>query len=242
MFALQEKSHVIDELRKDILLPWQKHKVTSDRTVLEPLKSAFANAMFPLGAVHEFLCAEPEDEAPTSGFIAGILGELMQNGGAALWISRWRTIFPPTLKFFGINPDHVIFINLKSAKDIFWCMEEALKCERVTAVVGELSELSFTQSRRLQLAVEQSGVTGFIIRARPRNLNTTACVTRWKITSLPSELPDGVPGVGFPRWNVELLKVRNGKAGYWRMDWVGGHLRDVSQVGLKIQERRKKAG
>src|SRR6476620_9687162 len=143
--------------------------------------------------------------------------------------------FPPTLKSYGMNPDHVVFINLKNEKDIFWSLEEALKCERVTAVVVELSEHAFTESRRLQLFVEQSGVTGFIIRARPRNLNTTACVTRWKITSLPSELPDGVPGVGFPGWNVELLKVRNGKPGSWWMEWVG-QLRDISQVGLKVQE------
>jgi protein ImuA len=149
--------------------------------------------------------------------------------------------FSPSLKSFGINPDQVIFVNLKSEKNIFWCVEEALKCERVTAVVGELSELGFTESRRLQLAVEQSGVTGFILRVRPHNVSITACVTRWKITSLPSELPDGVPGVGFPRWNVELLKVRNGKPGSWWMEWVG-QLRDISQVGLKVQEQRMKVG
>ena len=63
-------------------------------------------------------------------------------------------------------------------------MEEALKCDGIAAVVGEIQELSFTVSRRLQLAVEQSRVTGFILRNNPRNLNTTACVTRWKITPL----------------------------------------------------------
>jgi hypothetical protein len=38
--------------------------------------------------------------------------------------------------------------------------------------------------------------------------------TRWKITALPSELPDRMTGVGFPGWNVELLKVRNDKHGH----------------------------
>ena len=101
-------------------------------------------------------------------------------------------------------------------------MEEALKCDGLSAVIGEMQELSFTASRRLQLAVEQSRVTGFILRHNPRNLNTTACVTRWKITSLPSELADDMPGVGFPRWNVELLKIRNGKPGAWQIEWTAG--------------------
>jgi protein ImuA len=64
-------------------------------------------------------------------------------------------------------------------------VEEALRCNRLAAVVAEIGELSFTASRRLQLAVEQSRVTGFILRLKPRNLTSTACVTRWRVTSLP---------------------------------------------------------
>ena len=30
---------------------------------------------------------------------------------------------------------------------------------------------------------------------------------------LRCELEDGMPGVGVPRWNVELLKISNGKPG-----------------------------
>jgi protein ImuA len=35
-------------------------------------------------------------------------------------------------------------------------------------------------------------------------------------------LEDGLPGVGFPRWQVELLKVRNGNPGCWQVEWVAG--------------------
>jgi protein ImuA len=75
-----------------------------------------------------------------------------------------KTIFPPGLKMFGIEPANIIFLELQKSKDILWVMEEALKCIGVAAVVGEISDLSFTLSRRLQLAVEQSGVMGFILR------------------------------------------------------------------------------
>jgi hypothetical protein len=40
---------------------------------------------------------------------------------------------------------------------------------------------------------------------------------------------------------LQLLKVRNGKPGSWRMEWVG-QLRDISRVAAPVQEQRKKAG
>ena len=121
-------------------------------------------------------------------------------------------------------------------------MEEALKCDSLSAVVGDMKELSFTNSRRLQLAVERSQVTGFILRNNPRNLNTTACVSRWKITPLPGESAEDLPGVGFPRWNVELLKVRNGKPGSWQIEFAGGRFRLISKIAAIALEQQKKTG
>jgi protein ImuA len=171
-----------------------------------------------------------EDEAATNGFVAGILAALMHNSGALIWVSASRTIFPPALKAFGLAPEKIIFIDLPKEKEILWVMEEALKCKGLSAVVGEMQELNFTASRRLQLAVEQSSGTGFILRRKPKTLNTTACVTRWKISSLHSELPGGLPGVGFPRWRVELMKVRNGAPGNWEVEFVAGKFRHLSKI------------
>jgi protein ImuA len=111
-----------------------------------------------LGAIHEFLSNAKEDAASTSGFVAGILASLMRNDGAALWISSSRTLFPPALRFFGIDSEKIIFLDLKKDRDVLWAMEEALKCEGLTAVVGEIQELDFVVSRRFQIAVEQSRV------------------------------------------------------------------------------------
>lgn len=189
---------------------------------LGQLKNVFPNDVFPIGAVHEFISKSNEDASASSGFMAGIIAALMKGGGACLWISAANTTFPPALKWFGIEPDKVIFVRLQKSKDMLWAMEEALKCNGLATVVGEIPELDLTTSRRLQLAVEKSGVTGFILRRNPKQLITTACVTRWHITSLPSALPEGMPGVGFPRWTASLLKVRNGKPGSWKIEWKAG--------------------
>jgi protein ImuA len=166
----------------------------------------------------------------------------MQNKGASVWISPKRTIFPPALKSFSLSPEKIIFIHLKKEKDILWAMEEALKCNGLSAVVAEIPELGFTVSRRLQLAVEQSQVTGFVLRQNPLSLNITACTTRWRITSLASKLTGKMPGVGFPCWNVELLKVRNGSTGKWQIEFADGRFRHISKIATITALQKIKTG
>ncbi len=115
-------------------------------------------------------------------------------------------------------------------------MEEALKCAGLAAVIGELREMDFKQSRRLQLAVEQSHVTGFILRNESDKMSSTACAARWQIKPLPSEPVDGLPGLGFPRWQVELLRVRNGQPGSWIIEWVDGKFKPIEKRVLKQQK------
>ena len=218
-------------------------KVTGQslNTGLWEIEQSFPDQTFPLGAVHEFISNAKEDAAATNGFMAGLISQLMKKG-MVVWVSSKRTLFPPALSAFGIAPEQFFFIDLSRQKDVLWAIEEALKCDSLSVVVGELTELSFTETRRLQLAVEQSRVTGFIHRYNPKKENVTACVTRWKIRPLTSET-DGMPGVGFPRWNVQLLKVRNGKPGTWQIEWSAGHFRQLEQQVLSIQEiQKRKAG
>lgn len=237
----QSKHDILQRLQADILR-LQGLKPASNASLdigLRPMVDAFPNSSFPLGAVHEFLCGGNEDAASTGGFITGILSNIMGNRGAALWISSSRTIFPPALKYFGIEPDRFIFIDLRNEKEVFWATEEALKCNALSAVVSEMREIDFTASRRLQLAVEQSRVTGFIIRNNYRKVNTTACAARWKITPLPSRPDEELPGIGFPRWKVELLRMRNGKSGSWTMQWAGRFVADNEPQAIPQFEPKK---
>ncbi len=239
------KADIISQLQRDIL-PLQGIRVASKNPQLDAMlgqmRNAFPGASFPLGAVHEFISNTPEDSAATSGFIAGILSSVMRNRGALIWISTSRTIFPPALQSFGISPDRIIFIDLHREKEVLWTMEEALKCRGLSAVVGEMKELNFISSRRLQLAVEKSKVTGFILRNNPRTINTTSCLTRWQVMALQSDPVDSMPGPGFPRWNVELLKVRNGTPGKWEIEFADGKFRHISKVATMPFVQKKQAG
>ena len=229
-----KKAEILNNLQADILRLQGFKSVSNGLDMgLGPIKDAFPNATFPMGVVHEFLSAQSEDAASSSGFIAGLLSTLMGSHGATAWISSSRILFPPALKSFGLSPDRFIFIDLQKEKDVLWAMEEALKCEALSAVVGEIREIDFTASRRLQLAVEQSKVTGFVIRKNYKKLSTTACVSRWKITSLPSEtMYANLPGIGFPKWRVELLRIRNGKPGAWDLQWIEGRFVHLHKESL----------
>jgi protein ImuA len=238
------KSDIISKLQLDILR-LQGFKPERSNNPLDaglgPILRSFPNATFPLGAIHEFISKRKEDATATSGFVAGLIHDLMINSGTALWISSSRSLFPPALRAFGIQPDRFIFIDLKKERDVLWSMDEALKCGALSAVVGEVRNISFMESRRLQLAVEESRVTGFILRNHTGKENTTACTSRWSITSLPSEPIEHLPGIGFPTWGVDLLKVKNGKPGKWKIQWAHGKFAPGDQTPVIKQLEQKQA-
>lgn len=229
---LESASQIIQQLKKEIL-PLQGYRPLSagayNNIGFPTIEKAFPNHTFPTGAIHEFLTDSNEALAATNGFVSALLFRLTQNKGACLWISPERMIFPPGLRSFGIEPHKIIFITIRKEKEQLWVMEEALKCNSISAVVGQVKNIDFTASRRFQLSVENSNVTGFIIRHQLRTVNTIAAVARWKIKALHSILEDDMPGVGYPAWNVELQKVRNGKPGTWQVQWLQNRLQTLHQ-------------
>ncbi|HVI49276.1 MAG TPA: hypothetical protein VM802_30705 [Chitinophaga sp.] len=219
---MEAKSEVIAKLQREIL-DLQGLRVPLDSeledTGLGMINKAFPNHTFPVSAVHEFISHTKEEAAATTGFMTGLLKILMRKG-VCLWVSTNRLTFPPGLKAFGISPDQVIFVDVPSNKEGLWTIEEGLKCERLSAVVGDISNLSFVESRRLQLAVEKSHVTGLIHRSSTIPCSNSACVSRWHVQPLESIIEEGMPGVGYAKWRVELLKIRNGRPGIWQVGWT----------------------
>ena len=227
------KTDIISQLKKDLLpLHGYKGLIKSEKLneVIGNLKNAFPNKCFPLGAIHEFVLNDEMRTAASNGFIASLLAPIQQNENNILWICNEQPIFPVALHSFGIDPQKIIFVRLRKNREILWVLEEALKCTGLKAVVANVHELSFTASRRLQLAVEQSQVSGFIINNGKTALGTSAAIARWKITSLPSFAEKGLPGVGLARWNVQLLKVRNGQPSNWKVTLCEGKLLQIPMM------------
>ena len=230
MRQISETRQIMQQLREQVVALEGYKPLIQDETYknfLGPIERAFPHNVFPTGCIHEFISPTQNNAAATDGFISGILGNITNRKTTCLWVSTDRKVFPGALKLFGIDPHQILFIDTCSVKDALWTIEEGLKCGSLAAVVGELKNLSFTESRRLQLAVEQSQVTGFIHRVNSKNNPPIAAISRWRITSLHTNATS--PGIGLPRWNVELIKVRNGRPGSWQLEWLNNNFQHIIQ-------------
>lgn len=167
-----------------------------------------------LGALHEVAGGGngAVHGAAAALFAAGIVARLE---GPVLWCLTRRDLFAPALAQAGLHPDRVVYAEVDDEKTVLACFEEGLRHGGLAGVVGEVAKLTMTASRRLQLAAEQSGTFALAIRRWRRAAEAadfgqpTASVTRWRVTALPSS-PLPVPGVGRPRWLVELIRARAG--------------------------------
>jgi protein ImuA len=183
------------------------------------------------GALHEIEAGAapsgrvaPHDGAAL-GFAAHALGRLPL--GTILWCRRPSSTFdalpyaPALARWF--DPARLLLVTAKRDDDVFWAMEEGLRCLGIAAVLGETRSVDTTAGRRLSLAAEKSGVPAFLLRSEPAPPQSV-CVTRWRVASAPSASTPGLADVGAPRWHVQLRRNRFGKDAAveipsWLVEW-----------------------
>lgn len=219
---------------------------------IEAVDGHLPDGGLPLGCLHAVAAADP---GAGTGFAAALLARLATPRTPALWILRGRDLYAPGLAAYGLTPDRLVAVRAVRPVDALWAMEEALRCSALSVVLGELEGLDLTASRRLQLAAESSGVTGFLLdlstglgagasggrnrRAEGRRAEgLSAAVTRWRLDAAPSldgeedaapRPVGGPPGLGKPRWSVALERCRGGRPGHWTLAWDGEGWREVGK-------------
>lgn len=175
-----------------------------------------------LDAVHEIAGggAGAVDGAVSALFAAGIVA---RTRGRVLWCVTRADLFAPALFQAGLAPERVIYVEADDEQTVLACCEEGLRHGGLGAVVAEVSRLSMTVSRRLQLAAEAGSTLGVVVRRWRRQTEAadfgqpTAADTRWRVTPLASTaLP--TPGVGRGRWFVELIRARAGESAEFEVD------------------------
>lgn len=193
---------------------------------LERVDAALPGGGLALGALHEIGGGGNGaiDGAAAALFAAGIAARAK---GQVLWCVTRSDLFAPALAQAGLKASRVIYVEAGDEKTLLACFEEGLRHGGLGAVVGEISRLSMTASRRLRLAAEGSGTLGLAVRRWRRQAEAadfgqpTAAVTRWRISALPSA-PLPVPGVGRARWLVELMRCRGGESADFELEACDG--------------------
>ncbi|MFQ5954062.1 MAG: ImuA family protein [Kiloniellales bacterium] len=199
------------------------------RLGLEAVDGALPEGGLRLGSVHEIGgVGEADAMGAATGFCVALLRRLareaLPGAGAVLWCTARDDLYAPGLIRFGLDPDRLIVVRARRREDRLWAMEEGLGCPALSAVVCEARPPGPTEGRRLQLAAERGGVTGFLLH-RPEAVPgrggagpASAAATRWRLSAIPGEAPE-VGGIDAPRWRAELLRCRGGMRRVWVMEW-----------------------
>ena len=167
----------------------------------------------PLGCIHEV-----HGDSSAIAFCAALLARGMRRRAQpAVWITAEETLYGPGLAAFGLPLTDLLVVLARSATDILWAAEEALREAAVSIVVAEITDLDLTASRRLQLAAETGTTLGLTLR--PTAKTTAASVTRWRVVTAPSGFAAPMHTVGLPRWSVHLERCRGGRPKSWQLEW-----------------------
>jgi protein ImuA len=167
-------------------------------------------------ALHEMAPASPAlgDDAAATLFTAGLAARFASSSGNILWAVTRFDLYAPGLEQVGLAPARLIYAEAREDAEVLALAEDALRSGVLAAVVGEVTRANMTATRRLQLAAAEGRTPMLLFRRWRRRAicplsEPSSATTRWRVASIPSE-PLGHPGVGRARWNISLLRQRNG--------------------------------
>ena len=180
------------------------------------------------GRMHELFAAEAEDGPSAVGFAAMLALRAVERRSPIFWLRTDEAergdglIHAPGLVELGGDPDALVLGQAPDARSLLRIAADSARCPGLGALIvearGKCPLLDLTASRRLALAVEQSGVTLFLLRLEAEPV-PSAADTRWAVSAAPSQaLEANAPGA--PAFDIELLRRRSGPSGMrWRMEW-----------------------
>jgi protein ImuA len=215
------------------------------------LDEMFPAGGLPLGCWHEIAGEGLEIETGAApGAFAAAMARPLAGRGSVVWVMRRDDLYAPGLAGLGFPADRLIQVQARDEAQVLAAVEDALGSAGVAAAIGEAGTVDLKAGRRLQLACERRGATGFVIRRRPfggppqkRAVGApdagqgSAATTRWTVVPVPSGEDEGVgreaSGLGTPRWRVDLTRCRAGRPGRWILEMSDGAfpLRVVAALG-----------
>ena len=179
------------------------------------------------GCIHEVKGASL---ASAIAFSTILSARIARDQANILYIAPDRSLYPLGLLPYGVQLDQILYVCAKRPQNLIWAVMEGLRCPQVSSVIALVERLDLTESRKLQLAAETSGATGFLLG----NASATciaAPITRWKVSSARA-----APGRRFdePVWVLDLLYCRGGRPGNWTLEWRGQKLLTISSTANRV--------
>jgi protein ImuA len=136
------------------------------------------------GALVEWLAA---GEGSGSGTLALLCArEACRDGGTLVVLDDRREFYPPAAVRLGIDLEQLVVVQANSPADNLWALDQALRCRAVAAVLAWPEKLDGRVFRRLQLAAEEGGGLGLLVRPEAARCDPSWADLRVFVEPLPS--------------------------------------------------------
>lgn len=227
---------VIDTLRQRIdSLEGTQRRFSRTIPIADAVDRWLPHGGLSAGCIHEI---KGSSIANAVAFSAILSSRLAGDQGNVLYIAPDQSLHPLGLLPYGIRLDRLLHVSARRSRDLSWAVIEALQCPGVSAVIALLNGLDLTESRRLQIAAEASGATGFLL-GPTASAPIASPITRWKISPAA-----GKSGRCFnePLWMLDLLYCRGGRPGTWMVEWRDQKLNIIVNQSVKQAAREALAG
>jgi hypothetical protein len=110
--------------------------------------------------------------------------------------------FAPALSQQGVRLERLLVIQAQQAEDILWATEQSLRCRSFGAVLAwPAAKIRDREIRRLQLAAEAGGSTGFLYRSVDAASEASPAALRLKLRRVEGAL------------QIDVVKCRGGRSG-----------------------------
>lgn len=152
----------------------------------------------PVGALTEVYMA-----APGAGALEALLPCLIpESGKSVAWVHPSSSPYPPALARAGFDLSRWMLVRPETDDDHLWALEQCLRSPGCGAVVSHAGDLPDSVMRRLALAAEEGGATGFLVRPAALMPRPSPAAVRLLAEPVPSFVPER------RRMRVTVLKCR----------------------------------
>lgn len=205
----QSPEQVVLALQEQIARLERTHVPSGEALVssgCEALDRLLPHRGFRWGTLVEWLAAEPGGGAETLALYAA--REACRAGGTLVVLDRLREFYPPAAVRLGLDPEAMIVVHTLNETDHLWALDQSLRSLGVAAVLAWPEQLDGRTFRRLQLAIEQGGGLGLLVRSERMRNEPSWADLRLLVEPVP------VASAAAPRrLRVHVLRNRGGTSG-----------------------------
>ena len=154
--------------------------------------------------------------------------EACKDGKSLVVLDPWHQFYPPAVAALGVDMANLIILRSQpkgqvkaqqSNGDLYWAIDQSLRCSAVGAVWGPLGAIDQRWFRRFQLSAESSGCLGLFIQPAKEAQRPSWAEVQWLVggtrnrRSRRCSEDESLSNDRQQRVALRLLRCRGGKVG-----------------------------